>query len=347
MRPEWFEAARYRRWGELLDWAKRQPSLELYEFVETVAETIDAKPDRKALKQVLFVLKGKGVGSRDQARQAKTDGQFPQGTRTFITTGTPVGQFVICTLVPGLPHNHLTLWHIHEPWGYIQSSEKLFRKQDTHQAITDLLLGFKDSQRNDIACAEVDPQYAFYRLGQVWANRHKNNVYGHSKAIYNRILNIDRDPVEHPGLLVPSANLSRDACLLACRTLDGIARWIMPFNNDSETISRIHALRWDPELSLRERQILALECFESEIDEFFHDRAYDWYNVRLLDLAYVKYARGHGDEASSVQAIRNDLNRLGPKSAIVQHALEYTAIAKLGTEPDEVEAETLEYRPAA
>lgn len=346
MRPEWFEAARYRRWGELLDWAKRQPSLELYEFVETMSETIDTKPDRKALKQVLFVLKGKGVSPAPISGAATPLNRLPAGTRALISAGNSVGEFVMCTFLPGAKFDRETRWLLHEPWGYIRTKEVCFRRRDIELALRTCKEGVTTTTGERFQCVEIDPSYAFWRLGQIWARRHKRNEYNHDRAAYARLLELAKNPVPHPALDIPSAKLGRADCLEACRTTPGLMDWMIPINIDTEFVSRIHALRWDSDLTIKERHRLAIEAFEPEFDTYFHDLAFDWYELRLLDHAHVKHALGHFEEASKIQAVREDLSRLGPKSAIVQHAIETTTMMHLAVDFDEVEEDTM-YATAA
>ena len=291
MRPEYFEAARYRRWHELELYARKRPNQALADMVYELAETIGDKADRKALRKVLWILKQAGFEPAEEPSEPKAQ---PQERLPYRLLGAVMGfpgshgyQMLIAHVEHSGKSSNLFM-EVNDRWGYVVAKETKGDLRLVRAAMDNMI-----EKANRLA-VEADPTWVISRMAASVRNKKPDvprDVPLKLPGLWKRIFERTED-LPHPSTkMVPTPQTAdqRGDLLL---NLEHIQHWRLSLHPGEEVWTAIHAIRWDEDRSQEEREVALIEALIEHKADLFRDEVVQDLSQRQRDAAYILDAAG-------------------------------------------------------
>lgn len=311
MRREWSGWIRSRQWGEFEKLAKTDPSQGLADTVAELVIGFPDKPDRRALKKILFLLAQAGIEPEaiDRVKQPPAAAIVPI-TVAFMVSPDAGGDSVITY---GLESRGRVGWliaHLTFRDGITRAIEDTTTVDESHIRVMRL----RKLNPDPGISSEIPVQYALARLAQ---------AVSVTKSL-------------PPVMAYWRALLPKD--LLGNHPADAFPRSSEPFPDLRRVLAKIRpASPWRLELGALSQ---ALEDFLDQYgntltpeqsndiewwrivlgphrESLFTPEIIEDHRMRLLDVALLMHLKGE-PQVPEVLAIADDLEKLGPESAYAQ-----------------------------
>jgi hypothetical protein len=324
MRREWSGWIKTRQWSEFEKLAKVEPSQALVDTIAELALGFPDKPDRRALKKVLFLLSQAGYEPReldepfgDQARLVEPL------TAAFMVSPDGSGDTVF-TL--GREERGRVAWLI----AHLTYREGITRAIEDTTPLDEAqtrLVRLRNMAPTSSISAEVPVKFAFSRLAQaVSITKSLPPVMAYWRALLPK-----EYPESHPADALPRLPVVNEDLVKLAGGLKSIVLWRLELgllapaledfiknHAESGTSENFQDLNWW-------HTVLAQDRVQLFTDDVVAD-----HRLRLLDLAYIMHLRGDAD-GGAVLALADDLRTNGADSAYAQSITSKTFLLLLET----------------
>ncbi|MDX2065756.1 MAG: hypothetical protein SFX74_08455 [Fimbriimonadaceae bacterium] len=298
MRREWTQALRERNWPQLERWIKQDADPSLATTLAEAADAFDAKPDRRAIKRLLFLLEQRGI--RPDAR--------PDAATSESATAEPAVPSV-WLLRPGVAQTDFAIF---------EAETTVFRTVTIHgRAIT------RASQRSVTEAPTVSDAVPFPY--NVFCRRFRD-----ARAATDRLplicgswrdhLHATEATDSHPADAIPAGEISDADAIRAIVFGDSdLARWRLELGVVAPLAVEISQLT--PE-NLQDRKhlngLFARAAVPLATDEWRAE-----HRQRLSDLLWFR-DRTDPDSAAPIREVRDELTANGADSGYVRALVEKT-----------------------
>ena len=311
MRREWSGWIRSRQWAEFEKLAKTDPSQGLADTIAELVLGFPEKPDRRALKKILFLLSQAGYEPEDIDRtEHRTATPVLPITAAFMVSPDAGGDSVITY---GQESRGRVSWLIaHQTYrdGITRAIEDTTTVDESHIRVMRL----RKLNPDPGISAEIPVRYALSRLAQaVSVTKSLPPVMAYWRATLPKEFSEDHPANAFPRSSEPYPDLRR---VLA--KIRPASPWRLELGALSQALEEFldqHAKTLSPE------QSNDIEWWKIVLrphrELLFTPEVIEDHRIRLLDVAYLMHLKGE-TEVSDVLAIADDLQKHGPESAYAQ-----------------------------
>lgn len=319
MRRHWNTWIKTRDWQAFEDEAKRDPSQALADTVGELERGFDEKPDRRALRKVLYLLAQAGFEPTPLDLEAPPEPEPEDAPYAAALLASADGEG--CSwVVYGQQAGDKVLWLeavLHEQDGIVDAAEG---STPLDQAAT-TLERYRRTPRAPIACGPCPPEYVLWRIARA-AGRQKGRAPS-VVAYWGRMLARAGEHAHPAESLVPAEATEKQRFQLALEALPALP-WRLelgaatPLLVDLYEDREAHQERGEEETQTARDAIVAGRRAELFTPDVVADHA-----LRLRDLAWITHSRAPED-ASIILATAIDLEARGPESDYARAVLEKT-----------------------
>ena len=308
MRREWSSWIKARQWSEFEKLAKVDPSQGLADTVAELELGFPDKPDRRALRKVLYLLSQAGFEPREiEEFAAGMNAVIEPIQAAFMVSADGAGDSVITY---GREEKNRVLWlvaHVHPRLGVTRAVEDATTLDEAHTR----LIRLRNMVPTPYISAEISVEYALGRLAQsVQITKHMPPVMAYWRASLPASV-----PNSHPADSIKADNLTEEGLIEFVRTYEPFYGWRLEMGALAPSLKKlaeeIPDADGDPDGS-KWKKVLE----EAKVDQFTPD-VINEHLIRLNDLAFLLQVR-RDSNASKVKAIVESLERNGSASSYVE-----------------------------
>ena len=323
MRREWSDAIRNRRWDELERLAKWEPDQQLCDTVAELAEGLDAKADRKALRRILWSLEKEGITPtpREHSEVAASDKPLEFA---FMMSADAMGDTPITY---GFQQGSKFRWitaYLNETKGIKRASDETMKVEDAKIRADRL----RSENAPPFLSGEIEPAFALWRMKRALA-KNKPGTVPEAIAYWRSILDRAEDS-SHPvadskmgKIKTPEA----DEILLMEPTLP----WRIELGAATPVLERMYEAQQLHKGDDEEAQREAVKAAGAEARrDIITQEVVDDHLMRLRDLALLMQAKGD-ETAMKVLATAKDLEKNGADSAYAKGLVDKTVVVYVET----------------
>lgn len=326
MRREWTDAVKNRRWDELERLAKWEPDQQLCDTVAELERGIEDKPDRKALRKILFVLAKAGFAPApvEELPHGTTPESQPLEVAFMMSADASGDTPVTYGTRRGGKFKWITAY-IHETKGVRRASEETMAVEDGIKRAETL----RKSSAPPFLSAEVDPAFALSRIKAAVAKNRPGTI---PEAIAFWRSAIDR-AVESPH---PSKNLKAAKTKPSERAEDVLLMeptmsWRIELGAATPIMERMYeAQQASKDLEEAAQKEAVREAGVQARKGVLTPEVISDHSMRLRDLAHIMHLKG--DEAfGKVLAAAEELEKKGADSEYAKGLVDKTVVIYVET----------------
>ncbi len=323
MRPEYFEAIRYRRWSELEFYAKKWPEQALADTVYQLAETIGSKPDRKALKRILWILEREGFSGRDYEDRNEPSEKMLR-SRKFLMAGICVDFSKDAThfFIMGRRGAEYEVLLV-----AVRDSDREYHLETLGPGrITGApnMVKLWESVFPENKC-EVDPNYVAGRILEALRTGSPSDTSIKLPSWWQRAFE-SAEAVSHPSCEISVRPMTSSGRQKVLQSVPLIGNLFIPFYADNEMWTDFHAVRWFSDIDDSQKKAEIHKILMDSLDRVITDDLVEDYEQRLLDTAYILHCQGNPN-AGGVIELAKDFALRRERSDFGQRLLLNTAIS--------------------
>jgi hypothetical protein len=322
MRREWTGWIKERRWEEFERLAKKDPTQDLADTVAEMERGFPDKPDRKALRKVLFLLRQAGYEPQEIETgdvPAAAGKPFEVG---FLVSADAAGDSVVTY---GYEQKGRVRWLV----AHVNGQHGVTRAREEDVTLDEALAQAERSRASDPApfvAAEVPAEYALGRIAQAVA---RTRMGLPPVVAFWRAALPKEWPGEHPAEALPRDHATEDDRRNAAIATDATLSWRLELGVATpvlEELQRVYNETRDEEA----RREATEELIASTRERIFTPEVVEEHAGRLLDLAYLLHLRGHPG-GGILLAAADDLRERGPESDYAKALLDKTVVLLVET----------------
>ena len=317
MRREWTGWIKNRQWDAFEAEAKSDPSQILADTVAELERGFPEKPDRRALRKVLYLLAQAGYEPAEIEIEPEEPTLAARFRRALMVSADMEGSTLV---VYAEETRGNVLWidaNIHENDGIVSAAE-------TSTPVLDapgMFERVRRTIRSPMVCAEVDPDYALYRIAR--AARRQRRRAPSVVAYWGSILGRATE-VEHPTAALPKPKSTPEQRFqVALEALPALP-WRLELGVATPLLMGLYQDRErDPDRTKEELQAARDTLVAAKRAEVFDDAIVADHAMRLRDLAAITTSRAP-DEAGHILSAALDLEKRGAESDYARAVMEKT-----------------------
>ncbi len=318
MRREWQDAADNRRWDEFERLIKWEPSQELCDTLAKLADGAVDKPDKKALKKLLWILEKEGY--RPQETPEPEAEPLPPLRASFMMSADVLGDTPITYgYETGGKFRWLTAY-VHDTAGLRRASDDTMSVEEARQRIEVLQVASKPP----FVSAPIDPDFALWRIKRGLA-RNKPGTIPSSIALWRSV--IDRaEEVPHPAdsLNPGEAKIGEDDGNVLL--MDATFTWRLELGAATPLIEAMYQANETVRDADEETQSKAVKVAGLEARKrLLTPEVLAEHTMRLKDLAFLLHQKGDAAYQAVIASLR-DLEKNGPASEYANGLVEKTIV---------------------
>jgi len=307
MRREWSGWIKTRQWSEFEKLAKVEPSQALADTVAELELGFPDKPDRRALRKILFLLSLSGYEPRE------IEEHFGQQTHAiaplavaFMVSPDGAGDTVVTF---GREERGRVAWLI----VHLTSREGITRAIEdttTFDEAQTRLVRLRNMTPTPCVSAEVPVDFALSRISQsVAMTKSMPPVMAYWRAM------LPKDPLQiHPALELPRRSEALQDLQKVLTGLKPITFWRLELGSLAPALEEFLKSHADQATSenINDREWWS-KVLAGDRDQLFSEDVIEDHRLRLLDLAYILHLRGDS-QSDDVIALVDDLEANGAHS---------------------------------
>jgi hypothetical protein len=326
MRREWTDAIKNRRWDELERLAKWEPDQQLCDTIAELERGIADKPDRKALRKILFVLAKAGftpAGIDEETTSEATPAKPLEAA--FMMSADATGDTPITYgLESGGKFKWLTAY-VNEAKGVRRASEDTMSVEDGKKRI-ELL---RKASAPPFLSAEIDPAFALSRIKAALAKNRPGTV---PEAIAFWRSTIDRAAeVPHPSMQLKAAKTKPSERAEDVLLMDTTMSWRIELGAATPIMERMYeAQQTAKDLGEDAQKEAVREAGIQARKEVLTTEIIAEHAMRLRDLAYLMHLKGDKD-FGKVLAAAEELEKKGAESEYAKGLVDKTVVIYVET----------------
>ena len=305
MRREWSGLIRARQWSEFEKLAKSDPSQDLADTIAELELGFPEKPDRRALRKILFLLSQAGYEPREIESPEIIEPKTPFQV-AFMVTPDSSGDTVVSF---GREERNRIAWLI----AHISNREGITKAIEDTTTIDECsarLRRMRNLSPLPSLCAEIPVPYALSRLAEaVSITKSIPPVMAYWRA------SLPLNPsVAHPGLLLPLKSTSERELRSLISELGPCSHWRLELGAMAPALEDFIEKYGK---SVTQDQLKDSEWWDKVMshhrDSIFSQSLVEDHVLRLLDVAYLLHLKGDPKSRNAI-AIMDDLQKNGPTS---------------------------------
>ncbi|MGV3618703.1 MAG: hypothetical protein ACO1SV_25555 [Fimbriimonas sp.] len=307
MRREWSGWIKARQWGEFEKLAKTEPNQALADVVAELERGFPDKPDRKALKKVLFLLAQ--AGYRPQPIEIEEEeSSAPEAPFTFgyLVSADGRGDAVVSY---GMQEGKRVRWlvcHINGARGVTDAAEEDFSLDESHLRVKRLM----ESAPKPFVSAPIAPELAIGMVADAVA-RTKGTMPPVVAYWRSRLRDVEMPP--HPGETLPREETDERARRRVPMMMDATLLWRLELGVAAPLLRDLYEAQMDEALSEDEKNERTDAALAAARETAFTPDILRDHEQRLLNLAYVLHLRGEEGSGTLLNTL-DDLRAKGPQS---------------------------------
>ncbi|MCO5296716.1 MAG: hypothetical protein M9921_07655 [Fimbriimonadaceae bacterium] len=319
MRREWSAWIKNRDWGAFEAEAKRDPSQILADTVAELERGFDTKPDRRALRKVLYLLLQAGIEPSpidpvDEEESRDASDTFAAG---LLASADGEG----CSwVVYGEQSGDKVLWLetvLHATDGIVDAAERTTPVEEAETTLE----RYRHTPRPPIVCGPVPPEYALSRIAGA-LGRQKGRAPS-VVAYWGKILS-RAEEAPHPADSLAAADATeKQRFQLALEVLPALP-WRLELGSASPLLVQLYEDREaNKDRGEKETQAARDALVAGRRAALFTQEVVADHALRLRDLAWITHTRAPED-AAVVLATALDLEARGAESDYARAVMEKT-----------------------
>lgn len=319
MRPEYYEAIRYRRWAELEHYAKVRPEQALADTVYQLAETIGDKADRRALKKILWILNNSGFRGGDyEAEPVKAQDKPPAskhyGAAMSISDTHGYVLFLLGTKRGMDVHPIVAMTN--DRWAFCEA-----RTMES-VPLVQVAANFRNVvEKSSRLAAPAPPEYVLHRIARTYRTRRHPKDGAPVPPFWKKLMEA-AEPVEHPSKGISPVKMDDSTRRSFLEGNPHLQKWRLTLPVFDEIWTQIHAVRWNSERADGEKKEAIASILQSHSKRLY-DEAFKDLDERLRDAAFV-FASGGAPDAGRVMDVAHDFELRRERSVFAQWLLDQT-----------------------
>jgi len=312
MRREWSGWIRNRQWGEFEKLAKVEPSQALADTVAELELGFPEKPDRRALRKVLYLLSQAGFEPREIDVETVTAKPAAAIERAFMVSPDGVGDVVITYCHEERGRVAWLVTHLTSRLGVTSAIEETTTIDD---AIV-RLMRYQTYAPAPFICSEIPVDFALTRLSKaVSITKSLPPVMAYWRALLPKEV-----AYEHPSAALARTTIDDQVLREFMANEEAMYGWRLELGTLAPLINEMHEQQADIDPGSPSNADRWLPIFESARRQFFSEAVIEDHRIRLLDLAYLMHLKGNLT-ASTVLCLADNLQEVGPDSLYARHIL--------------------------
>lgn len=326
MRREWTDAIKNRRWDELERLAKWEPDQQLCDTIAELERGIAEKPDRKALRRILFVLAKAGFNPSSVDAESTVEQKDSQPLEAaFMMSADATGDTPITY---GTERGGKFKWitaYVNEARGIRRASEESMSLEDGVKRC-ELL---RNASAPPFLSAEVDPAFALSRIKSALAKNRPGTI-PEAVAFWRSV--IDRAPdVPHPSHKLKASKTKPSERAEDVLLMDPTMSWRIELGAATPIMERMYeAQQGAKDLDEEAQKAAVREAGVQARKEVLTPDIIAEHATRLRDLAYLMSLKG--DETyGKVLATAEELEKLGADSEYAKGLVDKTVVIYVET----------------
>jgi hypothetical protein len=326
MRREWADAIKNRRWDELERLAKWEPDQQLCDTIAEIERGIAEKPDRKALRKILFVLAKAGLSPApiDSAEIAEEPAGKPLEAAFMMSADASGDTPITYGVEAGNRFKWITAY-VHQSRGIRRASEESMSLDDGRRRIEML----RKSSAPPFLSAEIDPGFALWRIRAALAKNRPGTIPD-SIAFWRSA--IDRaSEVPHPSKALKASKTKPSERAEDVLLMEPTMSWRIELGAATPIMERMYeAQQASKDLGEESQKEKVREAGVEARREVLTDDMISDHIMRLQDLAFLMNLKG--DEGyGKVLAAAQELEKKGPDSEYAKGLVDKTVVIYVET----------------
>lgn len=325
MRREWNDTIKYRRWDEFERLAKWEPDQILCDTIAELERGFTDKPDKKALKKVLWILEK--AGFKPAAIEEETVANAPQKLADvcFMMSADARGDVPITY---GTESNGKFRWltaYVHETKGITRASDDSMSLETAPERIQLL----KTSQVPPYLSGEIDPAFGLWRIKRALA-KNKPGTIPSAIAYWRKAIDPATE-VKHPALTLKPTKTKATERAEDVLLMEPTMSWRIELGAATPILESMYEAQQSNKDTTEEEQKEAVKAagVESRRAVLTSDLIAE-HHMRLLDLAYLMNIR-EDERFGKILSSAQELQKLGADSEYAKGLVDKTVVIYVET----------------